>query len=115
MYIILYLSQVKFWITINEPSMIAWIGYGRGKKAPGVHGESDLVYTAGHNLIRAHSAAYRMYQKEFHARQKGMLQHIRCSFTSAKFSSTCTLCALVGKVEVFMGSLVPFRGQNFLI
>jgi len=64
-------DSVKFWITINEPAVTALKGYGTGEFAPGVQGIGTSAYIAAHNQIRAHARAYRVYQEEFAATQKG--------------------------------------------
>ena len=62
---------MKYWITLNEPWVIAWLGYGVGAKAPGKKEEAQMPYTSGHNLIKAHTKAYHVYDREFRSRQKG--------------------------------------------
>lgn len=66
-------DRVKFWITLNEPYITANAGYGKGKKAPGIKGEGDLVYIAAHNLIKAHAEAYHVYNTQFRPVQKGYI------------------------------------------
>ncbi|XP_048237315.1 uncharacterized protein LOC124113782 [Haliotis rufescens] len=61
-------DKVKTWITQNEPNVLALMGYELGQHAPGVRGQG---YKAAHNMIKAHAAAYRIYQKEFKDSQKG--------------------------------------------
>nr|XP_033803387.1 klotho isoform X2 [Geotrypetes seraphini] len=48
-------NYVGFWITVNEP-------YVR-----------NLSYTAGHNLLKAHALAWRVYDKQFRQSQKGKI------------------------------------------
>jgi len=64
-------GDVKLWITLNEPYMVARDGYGTGYHAPGVQGLGTNTYIAAHNLILAHSKAYRLYQELFAAGQGG--------------------------------------------
>lgn len=63
-------SQVKFWITLNEPHVTATNGYEYGGNAPGVVDPGKACYVVGHNQIRAHARAYRLYYDEF-AEQNG--------------------------------------------
>ncbi|CAG0901510.1 unnamed protein product [Darwinula stevensoni] len=67
-------DRVRLWITINEPWVVAWLGYGNGLNAPGV-GDSPGIktYVAGHNLLLAHAKAYRIYHEEFAAVQQGRI------------------------------------------
>ena len=66
-------NQVKWWITINEPWVISYLNYGTGGGAPGLIGPGTNTYQVGHHLILAHTAVYRMYQKEFKATQNGRI------------------------------------------
>jgi len=67
---ILFGDRVKYWITINEPENIADRGYGNGQLAPGVSC-GDCKWIARHNTVRAHTEAYRIYDKEFRVFQNG--------------------------------------------
>ncbi|MEE6472490.1 hypothetical protein FKM82_009623 [Ascaphus truei] len=45
-------DEVKYWITIDNPYVVAWHGYATGSVPPGIRGEKLLGYKAGHNLIK---------------------------------------------------------------
>ena len=62
--------QVKWWITINEPSVVTWLGYGDGVHAPGVKDPLGATFKTAHNLIKSHAQAYKRYEK-YRATQKG--------------------------------------------
>ncbi|XP_009305920.1 beta-klotho [Danio rerio] len=64
-------DEVRFWITMHNPFLVAVQGYGTGAHAPGVKGERGDPFIAAHNLIRAHAKAYHVYDKLFRARQNG--------------------------------------------
>jgi beta-glucosidase len=50
-------DRVQHWITLNEPWVQAWLGYGSGIHAPGrTDGDAGGV-KAGHNLLRGHGKA----------------------------------------------------------
>ncbi|XP_067665990.1 lactase/phlorizin hydrolase-like [Haliotis asinina] len=66
-------DRVRFWITLNEPWVVAWHGYGISEKAPGRWGPGTYTYIAGHNLIKAHVNAYHLYDKAFRPTQKGTI------------------------------------------
>ena len=51
-------DRVKHWITLNEPWVVAILGYGLGTFAPGRTSKSE-PYLVGHNLLRAHAQAVR--------------------------------------------------------
>ncbi|KAF8036947.1 hypothetical protein BT93_B0005 [Corymbia citriodora subsp. variegata] len=76
-----YGDRVKKWITVNEPLMVAQLGYDYGVAPPGrcsvpphectAGNSSTEPYVAGHNLILAHAAAARLYKDKFQANQGG--------------------------------------------
>ncbi|XP_013394024.1 lactase-phlorizin hydrolase-like [Lingula anatina] len=66
-------DRVKFWITFNEPWIVAWLGYGVAAFAPRKYGPGDLAYISAHNLIKAHAKAYHEYDDHFRATQKGKI------------------------------------------
>lgn len=67
---------MKWWITINEPSVIVWEGYGNGTMAPGVKDPLCTTFKVTHNLIKCHARAYRAYEKDFKPTQKGTPEKI---------------------------------------
>ena len=60
-------------MTHNEPWVIAHHGYETADHAPLLKGHG---YKAGHNLIRAHTKAYRLYESKYKSQQKGTLNPI---------------------------------------
>ena len=67
------ISQVKYWITINEPWIVASQGYGYGSKAPGVvDPDGTYMYRVGHNVLKAHAAVYHLYDDEYRQQQNGI-------------------------------------------
>ena len=47
---------VPFWITLNEPWVSAWLGYGIGAHAPG-HKDTGKALSATHHLLLGHGLA----------------------------------------------------------
>lgn len=45
-------QDVRYWITIHNPLLIAFLGYGTGIHAPGVSGDPAAPFIVAHNLIR---------------------------------------------------------------
>ncbi|KAK1336989.1 hypothetical protein QTO34_003031 [Cnephaeus nilssonii] len=67
-------GKVRFWITLNEPFVIALQGYGYGTAAPGISFRPGTApYIAGHNLIKAHAEAWHLYNDVYRARQGGLI------------------------------------------
>lgn len=59
-------DRVKWWITLNEPWCSAVLGYEIGEHAPGDNDSPGVkLYLAGHNLLRAHAKAVKVYRDEF--------------------------------------------------
>lgn len=53
--------------------MICVLGYETGGNAPGVQRPEVGVYECGHNLLKAHALAYRLYEAEFKEAQGGLV------------------------------------------
>ncbi|KAF6361654.1 lactase [Rhinolophus ferrumequinum] len=67
-------DKVKFWITLNEPFVIANQGYGYGTAAPGISFRPGTApYIVGHNLIKAHAEAWHLYNDKYRASQGGVI------------------------------------------
>ncbi|XP_039198279.1 lactase-phlorizin hydrolase [Crotalus tigris] len=67
-------DKVKFWITLNEPYVIANLGHGYGVSAPGISGRPGRApYIVGHNLIKAHAEVWHLYNGTYRPRQKGLI------------------------------------------
>ncbi|XP_028928047.1 lactase-phlorizin hydrolase [Ornithorhynchus anatinus] len=67
-------DKVKFWITLNEPYVIANLGHGYGTAAPGISSRPGTApYVVGHNLLRAHAEAWHLYNDVYRARQGGQI------------------------------------------
>ncbi len=65
-------DRVKNWITLNEPWVVAILGYGQGVFAPGRTSNSE-PYLAGHQLLLAHAQAVDVYRKQYQPRQQGRI------------------------------------------
>ena len=66
-------DRVKKWVTFNEPSTFCELGYDIAVYAPGIRGSPTGAYLCAHNVLKAHALAYRIYEKEFRAVQKGQI------------------------------------------
>ncbi|SFZ93547.1 beta-glucosidase/beta-glucosidase [Flaviramulus basaltis] len=64
-------DRVKNWITLNEPWVVAILGYGQGVLAPGRISSSE-PYLAGHYLILAHGKAVNIYRSKY-KHQNGLI------------------------------------------
>lgn len=66
-------DRVKFWITINEPYVVADLGYEKGIMAPAVKEPGVGAYLVAHNLIKAHATAWHSYDTLFRTMQGGFV------------------------------------------
>ncbi|PTB87485.1 hypothetical protein C9925_01735, partial [cyanobacterium G8-9] len=73
-------DRVRHWTLLNEPGLLAQLGYGTGIHAPGrgslLYGKSmgDSArepYVVIHNSLLAHAAGSRLYKEKYHATQGG--------------------------------------------
>ncbi|CAD6244337.1 GSCOCG00013351001-RA-CDS [Cotesia congregata] len=63
-------DRVKYWSTVNEPTVYCVYGYG-GKMVPFVNHTGITDYLCGHHMLLAHAKAHKMYNEEFRQEQKG--------------------------------------------
>ena len=64
-------DRVKNWITLNEPWVVAILGYGQGVFAPGRISNSE-PYIAAHHLLLAHARAVETFRKRY-SHQRGRI------------------------------------------
>lgn len=64
-------DDVTYWVTFNEPHTFCVYSYGYGYFAPGIEWPAQGDYLCAHNLIRAHAAAWHVYDDEFREKQRG--------------------------------------------
>lgn len=64
-------DRVKHWITFNEPLEFCIRGYGKDEHAPGVNAHGTGEYICGHNTLKAHAVAYRLYKSQYYDRFRG--------------------------------------------
>jgi beta-galactosidase len=65
-------DRVKHWITLNEPWVVAVLGYGQGIFAPGRISNVE-PYLVAHHLIKSHAKAVEIYRNEFQSKQNGVI------------------------------------------
>jgi beta-glucosidase len=64
-------DRVRHWMTVNEPWVIAWLGYATGQDAPGRTSEPDAV-AAAHHVLVAHGRAAEVLRREAPGAQVGI-------------------------------------------
>ncbi|NWR48103.1 LPH hydrolase, partial [Regulus satrapa] len=66
-------DRVKFWITFNEPNILAWLGYGEGLFPPNVKDPGSAPYKVAHIFLKAHARVYHTYDDKYRASQGGVI------------------------------------------
>ncbi|XP_045539870.1 myrosinase 1-like [Papilio machaon] len=64
-------DRVKHWMTINEPHIHCYFGYGVAHHAPRIFSPGIGYYECGRNILLANAKAYRLYDTEFRSTQGG--------------------------------------------
>ena len=67
----------RFWITINEPTVVAYQGYLRGEWPPGHLGRFDEAVQVLRGLIKAHWLAYAAIKRRQPDSMVGVAHHVR--------------------------------------
>lgn len=68
-------GQIRWWVTLNEPTVVVYHGYLTGDWPPGRKGDWPRALWAARNLIRAHRAAYRLIHQGA-SQQKGEIPKV---------------------------------------
>lgn len=96
-------DRVKHWITLNEPWVVAMLGYGQGAFAPGRSSNRE-PYEVAHNLLRAHARAVEVYRCRFAERQRGVIGIANnCDWREPLTASTEDRAAAQVALEFFLG------------
>jgi beta-glucosidase len=65
-------DRVKYWMTLNEPFVSAFVGYEEGRHAPG-HTDVDEALAAAHHLLLAHGWAVPLIRRNAPGAQVGIV------------------------------------------
>lgn len=128
-------DYVKLWVTINEPNVVATLGYLTGEFPPGKQ-DKGAMYSVMENLVKGHAAAYHaIHRVQFEARAgmainyRGMeparkwhpLDHLIAGLFSRTYNDFFPTAAKTGRLRFpFRISSVPeakgtqdFLGLNY--
>ncbi len=95
-------DRVKNWITLNEPWVVAVLGYGQGVFAPG-HTSNTEPYIAAHNLLLAHAEAVSRYRETYQPSQGGLIGITNnCDWREPKSDSQADREAAQTALEFFL-------------
>ncbi|XP_018320185.1 myrosinase 1-like [Agrilus planipennis] len=66
-------DRVKYWLTFNEPFQTCMFSYGDTRLAPALGMSGIADYLCGHNLLKAHAAAYHLYNTTYRSKYEGKI------------------------------------------
>ncbi|XP_047004486.1 myrosinase 1-like [Schistocerca americana] len=97
-------DRVKWWQTINEPRSVI-MGYsGSLALAPGIDSSGVGDYMAVYTLLKAHAAAYRLYDEQYRATQQGKVGiAINIMWFEPATNSTADIAAADRKLQFYAG------------
>lgn len=72
-----YRDLVRYWLTINEPTVVAYQGYIKGEWPPGKQYDLHRVARVMRTLIRGHWQAYERIKTKHPEMQIGLAHHVR--------------------------------------
>lgn len=98
----LFGDRIKNWITLNEPWVVAILGYGQGVFAPGRVSKSE-PYIVGHNQILAHAKAVKIYREKFKHQQGRIGISNNCDWREPLTDSKADKEAAQRSLEFFLG------------
>ncbi len=84
-------DRVKNWMTHNEPSVVAYLGYLIGQHAPGIQDDMLSALTVGHHLLVSHAKALPIIRKNSPGCEAGIV--INANFTQPASRSRADLLA----------------------
>ncbi|XP_072386526.1 uncharacterized protein [Diabrotica undecimpunctata] len=98
-------DDVKYWITFHKPTTICKDGYGLGTFAPGINdGPGNYEYICGHNLLKAHAAAYHLYDDYYRPCQNGKISiTLNSDWYEPQSACDTDVCAAETKLQFQIG------------
>ncbi|CAG9835810.1 unnamed protein product [Diabrotica balteata] len=98
-------DDVKYWITFHKPTTICKDGYGLGTFAPGINdGPGNYEYICGHNLLKAHAAAYHLYDDYYRSCQNGKISiTLNSDWYEPQSACDTDICAAETKLQFQIG------------
>jgi beta-glucosidase len=104
-------DRVKNWITHNEPSVVAWLGYGTGVHAPGLK-DYSLSVRAAHHLLLSHGQVVPVIRQNSPNAEVGITLNINWS-TPASNSRADLDAVRAGDGEGFRWFADPVYGRGY--
>jgi beta-glucosidase len=104
----------RFWITINEPTVVAYQGYLRGEWPPGHLGRFDEAVRALGGLIKAHWLAYEAIKRRQPESMVGVAHHVRV-FDPARWWSPLDRMVAAAYHRIFNDTVIRALREGELV
>lgn len=101
-----YGDRVKHWITFNEPFEYCNQGYAQGNYPPMGKAAGIADYLCMDLTLKAHASVYRMYERDYKAKQNGK---ISITIDSRYHYSRTNNESLVDRAMEYQVKSIPFR------
>jgi beta-glucosidase len=102
-------DRVRYWITHNEPQVVADLGYAWGAHAPGLHEGIAGGLIATHNLLVSHGRAVEVIRSEAPGAQVGITLNLNHVYPSAPSDAEAVQQADMMQNRRFLDPI--FRGR----
>lgn len=104
-------DRVKFWATINEPFVVAFLGHAIGEHAPGVKDMAQMA-AASHHLLLAHGQALPVIRQNSAGAQAGIVLNMT-TLHPASASPADITAARINDGVINRWYLDPLVGRGF--
>jgi beta-glucosidase len=99
-------DRVRFWATLNEPWVSAWIGYGSGIHAPGV-ADHEQATRAAHHLMLGHGRAVAAMRGQGHDAQLGIVLNFGVPHVAAGDEDDAEVADAVRRIDGLHNRMFP--------
>jgi len=107
-------SLARYWVTINEPTVIAYQGYIKGDWPPGKHYDLDRVARVLVTLLRGHWLAYERIKSRQPELQLGLAHHLRVFDPARPWMPLDRAVAAVFE-RIFNGTILKTLGRGRMV
>jgi len=76
-------DRVKYWVTFNEPFVIAFVGYQEGRHAPG-HTDLGEALASAHHLLLAHGWSVQVIRANSDEAQLGIVLNVGVTYPASQ-------------------------------
>ena len=103
-------DRVKMWATFNEPWCVAFLGYGNGHHAPGIH-DYTRAYQTVHHLLLAHGQTAQLYRQGGYPGEIGIVLNIGHYLPASSSQADADACRRAYEEAASLFLMPLFRGE----